>query len=357
MSVTARASVLEAGSGRATVKTASATLHPEKFYIGVRTKTSVVASGKPFTVEGMLVDWEGKPVVQQGKLDIELEHLETDYGYSYNDETGEASYDRNLRHVPEGKMTAQVTGGKFSFEVTPGDADIGYVVKVKSGKARTDLILDGVYPYEYYSDYGDTDRVDQTPRPAKPTKLKLELPKKLEVGAAATVKTKAPYRGKILWTIETDRVIKSEWADVAGGETSWSFTLDKFAPNVYVSAFLVKDPHLESKDAFLPDRAFGLGSVRVTPVAFTQDVKILAPKDVRSSSPLNVTLELGPQTEADVRDDRGGRRGRAVTHQLPDAGSEHAAVLQARARRRDLRDDRLDDAAPAAGCVVEDRRR
>ena len=297
MSVTARASVLEAGSGRATVKTASATLHPEKFYIGVRTKTSVVASGKPFTVEGMLVDWEGKPVVQQGKLDIELEHLETDYGYSYNDETGEASYDRNLRHVPEGKMTAQVTGGKFSFEVTPGDADIGYVVKVKSGKARTDLILDGVYPYEYYSDYGDTDRVDQTPRPAKPTKLKLELPKKLEVGAAATVKTKAPYRGKILWTIETDRVIKSEWADVAGGETSWSFTLDKFSPNVYVSAFLVKDPHLESKDAFLPDRAFGLGSVRVTPVAFTQDVKILAPKDVRSSSPLNVTLELGPQTE------------------------------------------------------------
>lgn len=297
MSVTARASVLEAGSGRATVKSATATLHPEKFYIGLRTKTPVVASGKTFTVEGMLVDWEGKPLVQAGKLDIELEHLETDYGYSYNDETGEASYDRNLRHVPEGKLTAAVTGGKFSFEVTPGDADIGYVVKVKSGKAETHLILDGVYPYEYYSDYGDTDRVDQTPRPAKPTKLKLDLPKKLEVGTAATVKVKAPYRGKILWTIETDRVVKSEWADAAGGETSWSFTLDKFAPNVYVSAFLVKDPHLESKDAFLPDRAFGLGSVRVTPTAFTQDVKIIAPKDVRSSSPLSVTLDLGPQTE------------------------------------------------------------
>ena len=297
MAVTARASVLEAGSGRATVKTATATVHPEKFYIGLKTKIPTVASGKPFTVEGMLVDWQGKPVLQNGKVDVQLEHLETDYGYSYDEDTGEASYDRNLRHVPEGKLTAAITGGKFSFEVTPGDADIGYVVKVKTGKAETHLVLDGVYPYEYYSDYGDSDRVDQTPRPAKPTKLKLELPKKLEVGTAATVKVKAPYRGKLLWTIETDRVVKHEWADAAGGETSWSFTLDKFAPNVYVSAFLVKDPHLESKDAFLPDRAFGLGSVRVTPAAFTQEIKITAPKDVRSSSPLDVTLDLGPVTE------------------------------------------------------------
>ena len=38
--LTATASVLEAGSGRATVKTASATLHPEKYYLGVRTKAT-----------------------------------------------------------------------------------------------------------------------------------------------------------------------------------------------------------------------------------------------------------------------------------------------------------------------------
>jgi len=44
--------------------------------------------------------------------------------------------------------------------------------------------------------------------------------------------------------------------DTSGGETSWEFKLPGFAPNVYVSAFLVKDPHLESKDAFMPDRAF-----------------------------------------------------------------------------------------------------
>jgi hypothetical protein len=297
MSVTARAAVLEAGSGRATVKSATATLHPDRHYIGMKTKMPVVASGKPFSVEGMLVDWKGKPVAQDGKLEVQLEHLEYDYGYSVDADTGEASYDRHMRHVPEGKLEVPITGGKFKFDVTPADADIGYVVRAKLGKAETALVLDGVYPYTYYSDYGDTDRVDQTPRPAKPTKLKLELPKAVEVGKPATVKARAPYKGKLLWTVETDRVLKSEWVDTQGGEVSWSFDLAKFAPNVYVSAFLIKDPHLESAKAFLPDRAFGVGSVRVTPVEFTHSLSIKAPKEVRSSSPLTITLETGPVTE------------------------------------------------------------
>jgi uncharacterized protein YfaS (alpha-2-macroglobulin family) len=228
---------------------------------------------------------------------VQLEHLEYDYGYSVDADTGEASYDRHMRHVPEGKLEVGVTGGKFRFDVTPGDADIGYVVRVKLGKAETALVLDGVYPYSYYSDYGDSDRVDQTPRPAKPTKLKLELPKAVEVGKPATVKVRAPYKGKLLWTVETDRVLKSEWVDTQGGEATWTIDLAKFAPNVYISAFLIKDPHLESKTAFLPDRAFGVGSVRVTPTQFTQSLKINAPKEVRSSSPLTITLETGPVTE------------------------------------------------------------
>ncbi len=297
MSVTAQAAVEEAGSGRTSVDSAFMTLHPAPFYIGVKTKAAMVSTGNQFTVEGILVDWEGKPVANAAsKLEVELAHLEADYGYAYDEETGEASYDRHTRHVPEGRMQVAVDpGGKFHFDVTPGDADLGYVVRVKAGKAETHLVLDGVYPYEYYSDYGD--RVDSTPRPAKPTKVTLDLPKDLEVGKAATVKTRAPYRGKMLWTVETDRVIKAEWVDVQAGETSWSFTLDKFAPNVYVSALLVKDPHLESKTAFLPDRAFGVGSARVTPTQATQKVTLTTPKEVRSSSPLSVTLDVGPVSE------------------------------------------------------------
>ena len=107
------------------------------------------------------------------------------------------------------------------------------------------------------------------------------------------MKVLTPYNGKVLWTVETDHVITSEWKDVTRGEATWSFTLSAFAPNVYISAFVVKDPHVESKDAFLPDRAFGIASARVLPTEFTQSLKIDVPKDVRSSSPLVVKLDAG----------------------------------------------------------------
>ncbi|MFT3699274.1 MAG: MG2 domain-containing protein [Kofleriaceae bacterium] len=290
--VTATASVLEAGSGRATVKTTTVTLHPEKFYIGMKTKATTARTGEAFTVEGKIVDWQGKQITSGvDKLDIELVHLEADYGYSYDEDSGEGSYNRNVRQVPEGKQTAKVTGGSFTFDVIPGESDVGYMVRAKAGKAKTELVLDGEYPYEYWYGYYNNGSVDTTPRPAKPTQLQPKLAKEIEVGKPVEVKVVAPYKGKVLWTVETDHVITAEWKDVQRGDVSWTFTLPEFAPNVYVSAFVVKDPHMESKDAFMPDRAFGIASARVLPTEFTQNVKLEVPKDVRSSSPLTVTVD------------------------------------------------------------------
>lgn len=293
--VRATAAVLEAGSGRATVRDATMTLHPEWFYIGAKTKATSAQAGTQFTVEGLIVDWAGKlSPAATTQLEVELLHLEADYGYGYDDDSGESRYDRYLREVPEGKLVAKVESGKFTFDVTPGEAAAGYIVRIKSGKARTDLVLDGDYSYEYYG-YGDEGASDNTPRPNRPTQLKLDAGAAgaAESGKTITVHAKAPYKGRVLWTVETDHLINAEWKDASSGDLTWSFKLDHFAPNVYVSAFLVKDPHLESKDAFLPDRAFGVLNVAIKPTQFTQIAKIEVPKEVRSNSPLIVKLETG----------------------------------------------------------------
>jgi hypothetical protein len=298
--LTATAAVLEAGSGRATVRTTEAMVHPEKFYIGLRTSATRAAAGEAFTVEGLLVDWQGQPAPRAAaQVEVELLALEADHGYGYDEESGEARYDRWLRAVREGKQVAAVTGGKFSLAVTPGSASAGYLVRVRAGAAKTELVLDGDSPWEYYG-YGDGERSDQTPRPARPTQLVVKVPSTVEVGKAVAVTVKTPYRGRILWTVETDRVIAAEWRDATGAEAAWSFQLPTFAPNVYVSAFLVKDPHLESKVAFLPDRAFGISSARVTPTQFTQPLTLTAPKEIRSASALEVTLDVGAQPEPTV---------------------------------------------------------
>ena len=208
--VTATVSVLEAGSGRATVKTTMATVHPEKFYLGVKTKAQRAKEGETFSVDGKVVDWSGKIAANAIKsVQIELVHFDADYGYGYEDESGEGRYDRWLRAVPEGKLEAKVVDGAFHFDVTPGQADIGYLVRVRAGKAKTELQLDGTYPYDYYYGYGEGERVDRTPRPAKPTQLRLQLAKEIEVGKPVNVNRRAA-RGRVLWTVETDHVVTAE---------------------------------------------------------------------------------------------------------------------------------------------------
>lgn len=291
--LTALASVFESGSGRSSVGEAVTPVHPEAYYVGLQATTRKVKAGKPFTVNGVVVDWDGK-LLTSGKapktVDVEYLRLEEEYGYYYDESEGYDRYQRYLRPMREGRATAQVQNGRFTLQVTPGEDAAGYLVRVRSGATQTDLELEGEGRYYWW---GEGSRVDQTPRPLKPTSLDVALPATARVGQDITVKVKAPYKGRMLFTAETDRVLATEWKAVEPGEVTWTFKPAAFAPNVYVSTFLVKDPHLESREAFMPDRAFGVGSVTLEPVDFTQAVTLNVPKEVRSNDTLTVDLDLG----------------------------------------------------------------
>src|SRR4029079_8662325 len=64
-------------------------------------------------------------------------------------------------------------------------------------------------------------------------------------------------------------------------------------PNVYVTAFAVKDPRVSAEGGLLPDRAFGVQSLGVEPTDFTQPVTLTVRAEVRSSAVLPVSLDLG----------------------------------------------------------------
>lgn len=293
----AQAAVFEAGSGRSTVGASSVPVHPERYYLGLQTGAQKAVGGKPFTVEGVVVDWNGALSPRSvEELEVEFVRLESEYGYYWDEEDGTESYGRHLRPVIDGRTQVKVSGGKFKIEVKPSGRSEGYVVRVKAGGARTDLHVPGE-GRGYYWDRGDT-TVDQTPRPLKPTTLSVSLPTEVQVGAPTKVTFRAPFKGRVLMTAETHRVVSHEWLDVQPGEVSWSVTLREFAPNVYVSAFLVKDPHLESKESFLPDRAFGVATARVAPKDFTQELSLELPKEVRSNSKLEVKLHFPGAAEA-----------------------------------------------------------
>lgn len=288
----ASAAVFEAGSGRSSVAQASAPLHPERFYVGLASGARRGEPGKPIAVKGMVVDWEGAPAPNAVReVRVELVRLEAEYGWWWDEDEGGERFERQLRPVIEGVVDVKVQDGRFALELVPQQRAVAYVVRAKAGQTSTELELQG--ETSGYDWAGARQRTEQTPRPLKATALKLELPPSVKVGEKAIAKLVVPFRGRALVTVETDRLLSAEWKAVEPGERGLDFSIPAFAPNAYVSVLLVKDPHLESAEAYLPDRAFGVASTKVEPVEFTAPLKLEVPKEVRSNSALTVKLDVG----------------------------------------------------------------
>ncbi len=288
--IVATAAVFEAGSGRSTTDVARAMAHPENYYVGLKTGAEKVFSGKQFKTEGIVVDWEGKVTRDVKKVRVDLIRLDYEY-YWYDNDEAQSSWGQNLRPVLESTTELPVRDGKFTVDATPARDGQAYVVRVYHGRSVTDLKLEGDGRRYWWNESSDS--ADRTPRPTRPTQVAIVAPDEVEVGKKAKFKFEVPFSGRMLVTVETNRVITHEWHDVKAGEFEWTFMLGKFDPTVYVTGFLIKDPHLDSKEAFLPDRAFGVVKVRVKPTEMMHTLKVEAPKEVRPNSELEVLVDLG----------------------------------------------------------------
>ncbi|MFK7930295.1 MAG: alpha-2-macroglobulin, partial [Myxococcota bacterium] len=284
--------VFEAGSGRTTNATATIPVHAAKYYVGIRAAVDKIEAGKPVLVEGVVVDWNGELVTDVDSVSLELQKLESEWGYVYDDATGQERWQRILRASPAGTETVKVSKGTFKVNLQPQSDGEQFRIVARTADTKTSIEVQGTERYWWWGD-GEQSK-DATPRPLKPSDVALTTPEKIEVGDSTSVSFVAPFKGRALVTLETDQVLRSEWMPVDAGPQDWSFTLGEFAENVYVSVLVVKDPHLESKDAFLPERAFGVKSIDVNPTAFVGKLDIKVPEEVRSDSTLDVAVDLGP---------------------------------------------------------------
>jgi uncharacterized protein YfaS (alpha-2-macroglobulin family) len=307
-SLVVQASVFEGESGRTTVATARSPVHPEKYWIGLDSSAPKAHRGQVIPFQGVVVDWTGKATAAVQEVTVDVFRMEEEYGWWYDEDEGDSSQRRTLRPAREDSQRVAVTDGKFTVQVTPKADAAGLMVRVRAGHTVTERFVEGTGGRYWWGDEeGRT--VDTTPRPLRPASLPIEVPGPVQVGVRTTASVHAPYPGRILWTLETDRVVQAVWLDATSGRNEWPFQVDQFVPNVYVSAFLVKDPHLESAEAFLPDRAFGVESVVVAPTKYVRALTLEAPDEVRPYSSLTVQLTLagvtGPATATVAAVDEG----------------------------------------------------
>ena len=288
--IVARAEVFEAGSGRSSTAVARSRVFAAESMLGLATGTPRFKGGKNLDVQGVLVDWEGKTRSGNSTAEVELFLLEAEYGWMYDRRTGAERFRRYLRRVADGKRALTVADGRFVLPITPSRDAAGYLVRVHSGDTMSELYIEGEASDYWW--WGGRDTVDETPRPLKPGSLELQLPDELRVGERATVRFDAPYAGRVLMTVETDTVLESRWVSVEAGPVEWTFTPRRFAPNLYVSALLLKDPHLDSPESFTPARAFGVRSAPVRPEDFVQTITLDAPEEILPGEMLEVGVQV-----------------------------------------------------------------
>ncbi|MEZ5359787.1 MAG: MG2 domain-containing protein [Candidatus Zixiibacteriota bacterium] len=127
-----------------------------------------------------------------------------------------------------------------------------------------------------------------------PDRIDIALDKtEYEPGDKATVQIRAPFGGRLLVTIEKDKVYEFITNDMEGNTAELTIPIKgDFAPNAYITATIIK-PAGEI-DPKTPARAFGIAPIVLAKSQYEIPVMINAPDVIKPESRIEVGIELPP---------------------------------------------------------------
>lgn len=165
---------------------------------------------------------------------------------------------------------------------SPGDYEIR--ITRPGGNA---CVSRSFYSYGWWGNYGSSFAVNREGQ------IDISLDKeKYENGESARILFKTPFSGKMLVTLEQDRVISYQYVDVNNRAASLTIPVNgAYVPNVYVTATLIK-PHKESEIPLTV--AHGFASISVEDQANKLPVSINAAPKSRSKTRQKIKVKTAP---------------------------------------------------------------
>ena len=110
-------------------------------------------------------------------------------------------------------------------------------------------------------------------------------------GEKAKLQIKPPFPGKVLLTIEREKVLSHQTITVKENtETLTIPVADIYAPNVYLSAMLIRSTTLLEKEA--PARAFGIIPLKIDSEAHRLEIEIDVPEQIRPNREVDIKYRV-----------------------------------------------------------------
>jgi uncharacterized protein YfaS (alpha-2-macroglobulin family) len=275
--------VLEPG-GRGVTAYRGVVIHPHATYVGLRrTEEGYAKPNVESSHEFVVVDIDGE-IVEGRKVDVRfykiywqsvLKRVDSRGGYRYESERVKNLLD---------SFTIESANGTGSFSVTPGDYG-RYLVVVRDIETGASASL-----YFYASGWGYAPWAMDNP-----DRIEIDLDKETYLpGDKAELQIRSPFAGKLLLTVEKDRILSQRVITLEENTATVSVPVDEsFLPNVYVSAHLIRST--KSLDRDTPVRAFGVVPLVVNTDDRRLTVEFDFPQEIRPKTTLPVEFRVSGQ--------------------------------------------------------------
>ena len=276
LSCAIQATVQELG-GRAVSASQRISIHPYSHYVGIkRPESGTVKRHSEVRFDYIVLDTEGN-VAAGRTLKVSISAIDNSHRWI-------PPTDRTVTHLESYTLKSGAEIADFSF--TP----VGYGVH----RVEVEDVEGGakVSTQFYVSEWGGVPWSME-----EPNRLDMTLDKAVyRPGEAAQLQIKAPFPGKVLLTVERDKVLRHQMFMVKEDTATLTIPVqDVYAPNVYLSAMLIRSTSGLEKDA--PARAFGIVPLKLDAAPRRLAVEIDAPEQVQPNREVDIKFRVQGERE------------------------------------------------------------
>ncbi|MCC5944532.1 MAG: alpha-2-macroglobulin family protein [Bernardetiaceae bacterium] len=275
-------------TGRPVSKSSSFDVATQPVFIGIQSPESYwVSTNQPVKMPLVALSPDG--TLKNSEVRLELVRLEWQTVLESN--YGNYAYVSRKKENLEESKTINVNGTNTSYTFVPKISG-EYEVRAYLPNANA-YVVSKIYAYGWGSSSASSFAVN------KEGKIDIQPDKdKYSVGETAKLLFKTPFAGRMLVTLERNRIFKHFYVDVKDKSASVSLDIPAdYLPNVYVSATLIK-PIASQKIPLTV--ACGFASLAVEDSKHQLALEITAPEKSRSKRKQVIKAKTSPKAEVTI---------------------------------------------------------
>ena len=275
------ATVSETG-GRAVTASQRVVIHPYSHYVGIkRSRSGTIKPNQEVLFNYIAVDKSGKAVAGRAlTLNVYKIHWNT---ILRQNTQGQYEYvsDRQITALESREFISTVEMGSFTFTPTEyGEYRVQLIDTASDAKTELDLEVSG------FSSFNQIYSMEN------PTLLEMSLDKPTyRLGETAKLQVKAPFPGRLLLTIEREKILSYRTVNLRGNTGSLDIPVQYgYKPNIYLSGTLIRST--DSYEEHAPVRAFGVIPLKLDAEPNRLTINLEAPEEIRPNSDVTVKFRV-----------------------------------------------------------------